>query len=757
MSTQPVQKTQDVRAASQVSSARHEANVLIVDDLPANLLALEAVLGPLGYTLIRAQSGEEALQRARERDFAVILLDVRMRGLDGLQTAALIKRSQRNRTTPIIFLTADSPSPMITTAAYAQGAADFLIKPFEPEMLRAKVGVFAELHRAREEVKRQAELLRVREAEAFALLVGEVGKTLVSARTLQEMLQVSSEAAVQHIDAALVRIWTLNEGEDALELAASAGMYTHVDGAHARVEVGQLKIGKIAEERKPHITNSLQSDARLSDPEWARREGLVSFVGYPLLVDDRLCGVAALFARRELGSDVLEGFGSVCDMLALGISRHRAEQHRKQLYVTQRLRAAQMRELVEASLAINTAHGLRDILQVVADRAASLVGAHQAAASLSGSDKPLRATHLSDHYELFRARDGERDGAAVGLEIEHLAEPVRMTQAELAGDSRYAQAKVTDPPRAPMRGWLAAPLLGRGNIQLGVIQLSDKRDGEDFNDNDERMLAQLAQLGAVAIENTQLTDRMAAIAIDNARLFQDAQGAIRALERSNAELDQFAYVASHDLKAPLRGIANLAQWIEEDMEDRLTDSAREQLGLLKNRVQRMEGLINGILDYSRAGRVRAAPERVDVGRLLVEAIELLGVRSDCVEIGADMPVLVTERVPLQQVLLNLIGNALKHAKRDDAHVRVQARDDGDFCELAVQDNGPGIAREFHEKIWGIFQTLEPRDVVEGTGIGLSVVKKIVEGKGCRVWVESEPGRGATFRFTWPKVEKGGSS
>jgi signal transduction histidine kinase/DNA-binding response OmpR family regulator len=757
MSTQPVQKTPDVRGASQlVSSAKHEANVLMVDDLPANLLALEAVLGPLGYTLIRAQSGEEALQRARERDFAVILLDVRMRGLDGLQTATLIKRSQRNRTTPIIFLTADSPSPMITTAAYAQGAADFLIKPFEPEMLRAKVGVFAELHRAREEVKRQAELLRAREAEAFALLVGEVGKALVSARTLREMLQLSSEAAVQHIDAALVRIWTLNEGEDALELAASAGMYTHVDGAHGRVDVGQLKIGKIARERKPHITNSLQTDS-LGDHEWARREGLVSFVGYPLLVDDRLCGVAALFARRELGSDVLEGFGSVCDMLALGISRHRAEEHRKQLYVTQRLRAAQMRGLAEASLAINTANGLRQILQVVADRAATLVGAHQAAASLSGSDKPLRATHLSDHYELFRARDGERDGAAVGLEIEHLAEPVRMTQAELADDPRYAQAKVMDPPRAPMRGWLAAPLLGRGNVELGVIQLSDKRDGEDFNDNDERMLAQLAQLGAVAIENTQLTERMAAIAMDNARLFQDAQGAIRALERSNAELDQFAYVASHDLKAPLRGIANLAQWLEEDMDDRLTDSARQQLDLLKNRVQRMEGLINGILDYSRAGRVRAAPERVDLGQLLVEVVELLAARSDCVDIGEGMPVLVTERVPLQQVLLNLIGNALKHAKREDVQVRVHARDDGDFCELAVQDNGPGIAREFHDRIWGIFQTLEARDVVEGTGIGLSVVKKIVEGKGGRVWVESEPGKGATFRFTWPKVEKGGSS
>jgi len=165
MSTEPVETTFRKRAPSAtgaVSSSNQAVNILIVDDLPANLLALEAVLGPFGYTLIRAQSGEEALERARERDFAVILLDVRMRGLDGLETASLIKRSQRNRTVPIIFLTADAPPDTVTTAAYAQGAADFLIKPFSPEVLRSKVRVFADLFCAHEEVKRQGELLRAR-------------------------------------------------------------------------------------------------------------------------------------------------------------------------------------------------------------------------------------------------------------------------------------------------------------------------------------------------------------------------------------------------------------------------------------------------------------------------------------------------------------------------------------------------------------------------------------------------------------------
>ena len=223
---------------------------------------------------------------------------------------------------------------------------------------------------------------------------------------------------------------------------------------------------------------------------------------------------------------------------------------------------------------------------------------------------------------------------------------------------------------------------------------------------------------------------------------------IAALERSNQELDQFAYVASHDLKAPLRGIGNLSQWIEDDLKDVMTDETREQMRLLRGRVQRMEALINGILDYSRAGRVRGRPERVDVGRLLTESVELLAPPPETqVEVEPGMPVLRTERVPLQQVFLNLLGNAFKHARGPDMRVRVAARQDGAFWEFSVTDNGPGIAPEYHERIWGIFQTLQARDKLESTGIGLSVVKKSVESRGGRAWLESAPGQGATFRFT----------
>lgn len=228
---------------------------------------------------------------------------------------------------------------------------------------------------------------------------------------------------------------------------------------------------------------------------------------------------------------------------------------------------------------------------------------------------------------------------------------------------------------------------------------------------------------------------------------------ITALARSNTELDQFAYVASHDLKAPLRGIANLSQWIEEDLGESLGGENKAQMELLRGRVHRMEALIDGILQYSRAGRVKAKPEDIATGLLVAEVIELMAPPSEIkIRVAPDMPTIRAERIPIQQIFMNLIGNAIKHTGKTEPSIDVSWSDAGRFFEFSVGDNGQGIAPQYHERIFGIFQTLEARDKVEGTGIGLSVVQKILHAKGGRVWVESEVGRGARFKFLWPKIE-----
>ncbi|WP_009630260.1 PAS domain S-box protein [Synechocystis sp. PCC 7509] len=223
------------------------------------------------------------------------------------------------------------------------------------------------------------------------------------------------------------------------------------------------------------------------------------------------------------------------------------------------------------------------------------------------------------------------------------------------------------------------------------------------------------------------------------------------LEKRNQELDQFAYVTSHDLKAPLRAIANLSQWIEEDISDVLTDDTRHQMDLLRGRVHRMEALINGLLQFSRSGRVTADKSSVSVASLLAEIIDSLAPPpSFTVEIAPNMPTLVTERLPLEQVFSNLIGNAIKHHPRPDGKVQVFCQDLGTTYEFTVADDGKGIAPEYHEKIFGIFQTLEARDRNENTGIGLAIVKKIVENYGGKIKIDSQESQGASFSFTWNK-------
>jgi len=223
------------------------------------------------------------------------------------------------------------------------------------------------------------------------------------------------------------------------------------------------------------------------------------------------------------------------------------------------------------------------------------------------------------------------------------------------------------------------------------------------------------------------------------------------LERINKELDQFAYVVSHDLKAPLRAINNLSQWIEEDLETVLEADTAKNFDLLRGRVSRMESLINGILEYSRAGRMKFSAESIDLNSFINDIIESLASSNKIkFHVQKNMPVISSERIVLEQVFANLISNAIKYNDSTDPVVNVTFKELNKFYEFCVEDNGSGIEPEYHDKIFVIFQTLQARDKVESTGVGLAIVKKIVEDKGGTVWLESEKGNGTKFYFTWPK-------
>lgn len=227
------------------------------------------------------------------------------------------------------------------------------------------------------------------------------------------------------------------------------------------------------------------------------------------------------------------------------------------------------------------------------------------------------------------------------------------------------------------------------------------------------------------------------------------------LQRSNVDLESFASAASHDLRAPLRAIQNAATWLEEDIPpDALNEDARESLRLLKSRAARMDMLLVGLLEYARAGQAKLRVEAFEAGAAVREVVLLLGeTAQERVRVDGELPRLGGPKVLFEQVLSNLVTNALKHGGEvDDLRVTISSRTGEAFHWFEVTDNGPGIAAQYHERIFDLFQTLRPRDEVEGAGMGLALVKKVVEGVGGQVLVESSLGSGATFRFSWPRSE-----
>ena len=222
------------------------------------------------------------------------------------------------------------------------------------------------------------------------------------------------------------------------------------------------------------------------------------------------------------------------------------------------------------------------------------------------------------------------------------------------------------------------------------------------------------------------------------------------LLESNTELENFAYAASHDLKAPLRAIDNLATWIEEDLEI-INENTTHQLELMRGRIARMNKLLDGLLEYSRIGRVREEKMPVDVGKLLQNILYSVSQpKGFKIEIAPNMPILETYYSPLNQIFLNLIVNALKHHNKKDGTISITAESTGNFYRFSIKDNGPGIPKEYHEKIFQLFQTLESKDKVEGVGMGLAIIKKSVDQFGGEISLISEENHGSTFVFTWPK-------
>ena len=518
-----------------VTSAESEVKVLLVDDTPENLVALEAALQGIGEQLVLAHSGKEALRYLLEDDFAAILLDVKMPDMDGFETAELIRNRPRSRHTPILFLTGYRNEAQLFRG-YDLGAVDFLFKPIVPEVLRSKVAVFVELSRNAALLRRQARILR-------------------------EQAEVLQKAELKF--------------RSLLEAAPDAMVMCREDGEIAMVN--------------------------------SQMESLFDL-------------------RRD-------------DFMGMNI-----------------------RELVPGW-----------------------------------------------HLLLARARD-EESGDGVLLKSE--------TGLEL-------DAVRTDGESFPVEISLS-PL----QTEEGILITTAIRDITDRKRAEEQIRELNAHLEERVLERTE------------------------ALMRSNDELQQFAYVASHDLQEPLRTVCVYSQLLEKRFGERLEQDGLQFLRTVIDSSLRMEQLIRDLLDFSAVDSMaNDFFKPIDCGKVLDESLLNLKSRieeSEAIVTCGPLPVVQGDPIQLTRLFQNLLSNSIKYRSSEPLRITVSANAEGPEWIFSIQDNGIGIATQYREKVFGIFKRLHGKDKYPGNGIGLAVCRKIITRHGGRIWVESELGAGACFRFTLPR-------
>ncbi|MBD0327925.1 MAG: PAS domain-containing protein, partial [Pyrinomonadaceae bacterium] len=447
-----------------------------------------------------------------------------------------------------------------------------VVRGEEGESLR----LFGTVHDITDRKRVERELI---EGARQAALGEDVGTALNESGNLQIILRRCAEAIVRHLGAAFARIWTLNEVENVLELQASAGVYTNLEGAHSLVPVGTFKIGLIAQERLPYLTNDVAGDPRIHNKEWARREGMVAFAGYPLIVEDRLVGVLAMFAKERLAEATLNALASVASRIAQGIERKRAEES-------------------------------------------------------------LRA---------------------------------------------YATR----------------------------------------------------------------------------------------LNRSNRELQDFAYVASHDLQEPLRKVRTFGDRLNAKYAEALGEQGRDYLKRMEGATVRMQDLIDDLLELSRVTTNAQPFTPVDLNEVARDVVFDLEARIE--QIGgrvevSGLPTVKADRLQMRQLLQNLISNALKFHREEEVPVvkvyseLLQEREeegsgrtaDRRAYQIFVEDNGIGFDEKHLERVLAPFQRLHGRDAYEGTGMGMAICRKVVERHNGDITAKSTLGRGATFIVTLPAKQPKGN-
>jgi PAS domain S-box-containing protein len=550
--------------------------------------------------------------------------------------------------------------------------------------------------------------------------VSRLQHSLLDAAPLENKLQTVADAIIRLFDADFCRIWLIRPGDlcergcihagvrdgphvcrrrdRCLHLLASAGRYTRIDGpGHRRVPFGCYKIGRLAsEEEAKFLSNDVQHDPRILDHAWARELGLVSFAGYQLRTPgEETLGVLALFSKHPILADedaLLDGLGST---VALMVKRAAAEESL----------VRRTEELARSNYSLSESQRI----------------AHVGSWSMEVPIGTGVCAWTPETYRLF------------GVSPDTFVPSAELFQRLIHPDDRAA-----------MQAWIGACLAGEEPPDLEFrVGLPD--GGVRY----------ILGRGHLVRDAGNQPIRMVGIAQDiteRKRAEEKLRLALADLGRSNKDLEQFAYVASHDLQEPLRMVSSYTQLLARRYQGQLDASANKFIAYAVDGANRMQRLIEDLLAYSRVGARAKGFERIDCTAALDRALANLKAAIDAsgaVVTHGPLPAVVHDNLLLVQLFQNLIGNAIKFHVEAPPRVHVTAEQKAEEWVFAVRDNGIGIDPQYAQRIFTIFQRLHTNEEYSGTGIGLAICKKIVERRGGRIWVESQPGSGSTFYFTVP--------
>jgi signal transduction histidine kinase/DNA-binding response OmpR family regulator len=670
----------------------------LVDDTPANLVALAAVLLPLDVRLVEARSGAEALLCIEREPFAVVLLDVQMPGMDGFETARRMRALPGGREVPIVFLTAIHRDEHYARRGYATGAADYITKPFDVDVLRARVRAFVDLYRQREEAHRarwEARTRELGEAQRRLAAFERISTAALETDDLDAFLHTLLTVFLGAADGASTATILLRRGDD-LMTAASIGMPEDVQN-RIEVRVGEGFAGKIAATGRPILLVGGAIEETLRAP-WIRRIGLRALYGVPLYCDGDTMGVA------HIGSSSADGFTEADRRLFQAMADRAA-------WVVSRKRA-------------------RDRLYAVLDSAPAAISVWRASEH--------RCEYANHAYTaLFPSHQPTGEGlpflgAGAGTEIFE-----RVIQSgETVCLEEYAWL--------PEGGDQDAPRFFR-------VTFHPLRDS----------VGQPEAVLAVAIELTaQVHARRALEASERerARLLELERAARRDAESANRAKDEFLATVSHELRTPLNAILG---WTASARRGIVTDVDRA-LAIIERNARTQARIIEDVLDLSRIvnGKLRLDIVSTEISHALFGAVEAVRPSAEAkrvcleAEVGEDLGLVAADADRIQQVVWNLLTNAVKFTA-EGGRVKLTAAKASGKIVIGVQDTGQGIAPEFLPHVFEPFRQEDGSTTRRhgGLGLGLAIVKQLVQAHGGSVRAESEGlGHGATFVVELPARE-----